>query len=62
MAELRIAIDDNIKEKADNLFKEMGMSTNDAVKIFISQAINSNSLPFRPQLSNNNKDYLIKEQ
>lgn len=59
MSELRVKLDPKIKEKAQKIFEKMGMGLNDAVKIFISQSINSKSLPFRPHLQQDNKSQLF---
>ena len=47
MAEVNIRIDDRLKEEADKLFGELGMSFSSAVSVFVSQAVRERALPFR---------------
>ena len=35
-----------IKEQAEAIFAELGISTSDAIRIFLQQAINTGGLPF----------------
>ena len=46
MAQVNIRIDDNIKEKADSLFEDMGINMTTAVNIFVRQVIRQGGLPF----------------
>ena len=46
MAQVNIRIDDNIKEKADILFSELGINMTTAFNIFIRQAIRQGGIPF----------------
>ena len=48
MATMSIRISDADKNEADNLFKELGMTTNSAINMFIKQCIRMQSLPFIP--------------
>ena len=48
MSDLRITLDSDIKESAELLFKNMGTSLTNAVKMFISQSLNSGGFPFQP--------------
>lgn len=50
MATIQITLDDQDKEMADKLFKDLGMTTSGAIKIFINQAILDQALPFIPSL------------
>lgn len=50
MATIQITLDDKEKKKVDALFKQLGMSTSGAIKIFLSQALQNQGLPFTPQL------------
>ena len=43
---IQIRVDDELKTKSDNLFKELGMDTTTAIRIFLSQAVASNGFPF----------------
>ena len=46
MAQVNIRIEDNIKEKADVLFAELGLSMTSAFNIFIKQTIRQGGIPF----------------
>lgn len=50
MATIKIKLSDNDKNKADILFKKLGITTNMAVNMFIKQCIRMQSLPFTPAL------------
>ena len=46
MAQVNIRMDDNIKEKADALFAEMGMNMTTAFNIFAREVIRKRAIPF----------------
>ncbi len=41
-------INPGLKEQAEQIFSNMGMSTADAIRIFIQQSVNEGRLPFQP--------------
>ena len=43
---IQIRVDDDLKRKADELFKELGTDTTSAIRIFLTQAVASNGFPF----------------
>lgn len=43
---LHIRVSPEIKAEADILFNSMGMTTTDAINIFLKQAINTQCIPF----------------
>ena len=43
---IQIRVDDDLKRKADELFKELGTDTTSAIRIFLTQAVASNGCPF----------------
>ena len=43
---IQIRIDDDLKTKADELFRDLGTDTTTAIRIFLTQAIASNGFPF----------------
>lgn len=43
---IQVRVEDTMKEKADDLFKSLGTSTNEAIKIFLQAAINNDGFPF----------------
>ena len=48
MLTIQTRVNDDIKLKADALFKDMGLTTTDAVRMFLTQCINLGGLPFTP--------------
>lgn len=46
MAQVNIRVDDDIKEKADILFSEMGLNMTTAFNIFVRQVVRQGGLPF----------------
>jgi len=46
MAQVNIRIDDDLKEKADSLFDELGLNMTTAFTIFIKTAIRQQGIPF----------------
>lgn len=43
---IQVRVDDEIKSKADMLFKDLGMDTTTAIRIFLTQAIANDGFPF----------------
>jgi DNA-damage-inducible protein J len=41
-------ISPELKEQADAIFSSMGLSTADAIRLFLQQVVNSGGLPFQP--------------
>lgn len=48
MTTLQTRISEDLKNQADALFKDMGLTTTDAVRMFLTQCINRGGLPFQP--------------
>jgi DNA-damage-inducible protein J len=46
MAQISIRIDDTVKDDADKLFAELGLTLSGAFNIFIRQAIRQRGIPF----------------
>jgi len=46
MAQVNIRIDDGLKEKADNLFEELGLSMTTAFTMFVRQTVRQGGIPF----------------
>ena len=44
---LNIRIDKNTKEKAEALFKRLGLNTSTAISIFLSQCVREQNIPFK---------------
>lgn len=47
-----------LKEQADALFAALGLSTADAIRIFLQQAVNIGGLPFQPTVKRPNNETL----
>ena len=45
-AVLQVRIDSNLKREAEDLFERLGISLADAVRMFVSQSIEQQGLPF----------------
>ena len=45
-----------LKKQADAIFAAMGMSTADAIRIFLQQVVNNGGLPFQPTARRPNAD------
>ncbi|MFN8482144.1 MAG: type II toxin-antitoxin system RelB/DinJ family antitoxin [Anaerolineae bacterium] len=43
-------IDRELKEEADAVLAALGLSTAEAIRIFLQQVVNSGGLPFRPSV------------
>jgi len=46
MAQVNIRIDDDLKNRADNIFKELGINMTTAFTMFIRQTIRQGGIPF----------------
>ncbi|MBP9693943.1 MAG: type II toxin-antitoxin system RelB/DinJ family antitoxin [Alphaproteobacteria bacterium] len=58
MATLQTRIPDELKAQADALFNDMGITTTDAVRMFLTQSVNQGRLPFLPIGKTPNKNTL----
>lgn len=50
MAQVNIRIDDDLKEKADRLFDELGLNMTTAFNIFLKTTIRQRGIPFELSL------------
>jgi DNA-damage-inducible protein J len=41
-------VDPELKQEAEAVFSAIGMTTAEAIRVFLQQAVNSGGLPFRP--------------
>lgn len=53
--EVRLRIKSELKNSAEMLFENMGMTMSEAIRIFLTQAVNSCGLPFKPHLNKPNQ-------
>ena len=49
MATIQTRVDDELRDEADALFKEMGMTVTDGIRMFLKQSVNVGGLPFQPK-------------
>lgn len=45
-ANINIRIDPELKEQAESLFSDLGLSMTSAITVFLKSAVNSNGIPF----------------
>lgn len=43
---IQVRVDDELKNKSDQLFKELGTDTTSAIRMFLTQAVANNGFPF----------------
>ena len=43
---IQVRVDDELKSKSDQLFKDLGTDTTSAIRIFLTQAVANNGFPF----------------
>ena len=43
---IQVRVDDELKTKADELFRDLGTDTTTAIRMFLTQALNVNGFPF----------------
>ena len=53
-ATVQSRVNPELKKQAEALFAAIGMSTADAIRIFLQQSVNEGGLPFRPMLKQPN--------
>ena len=51
-------VDKDLKRKADELFKNLGMNTSVALNMFLTQSVREQSIPFTPTMETPNKRLL----
>lgn len=52
---IQIRVDDNLKTASDELFEELGTTTNEAIKMFLKKAIRTKSIPFSVSINDFNE-------
>ena len=61
--DIRLRVTPEMKTEAEEVFKEMGITMSEAIRIFLSQCINSGGLPFKPHAKTPNVETIkILEQ
>ena len=46
MATIQVRVDDELKQRADALFADIGLDTSSAIRLFLKQSLNCNGIPF----------------
>lgn len=46
---LQVRIDGELKRQAEELYRSMGLSLSEAVRMFVTQSVQENQMPFRPR-------------
>lgn len=63
-AYIRTSIDAHVKDEADHIFHELGLTTSEAIRLFLMQVKLHGGLPFRielPHLIEDNSDILLPQ-
>lgn len=58
---LQVRMNAKVRSKAEKIFKRLGMSSSDAVRMFMAQTIEEEGLPFQPHIPNAESRKAIKE-
>ena len=53
-----IRMDESLKKEASNLFNELGMGLNQAINVFVKQAVREQKIPFEISRNIPNKETL----
>ena len=48
MPTLQTRIDESLKIRSEALFNDMGLTTPEAIRLFLTQCVNQGKLPFQP--------------
>lgn len=56
---VRARVDPQLKEETDKIFSELGISTTDAIRMFLAQVKLRRGLPFAVELPSDNDDLLL---
>lgn len=59
---IQIRVDDELKKKSDELFKDLGTDTTTAIRIFLTQALAVNGFPFDIKRATKNPYEALSEE
>lgn len=59
---IQVRVDDDLKKKSDNLFKELGTDTTTAIRMFLTQAVAHNGFPFEIKRISENPYFPLSEE
>lgn len=57
----RVRVDDDLKKKSDELFKDLGTDTTTAIRMFLTQALAVNGFPFEIKRASANPYEVLSE-
>ncbi len=60
MPTIQITVSESEKKDIDHLFRELGMTTSSATKVFYKQALREHGLPFTPKIKHDIHPIVIK--
>ena len=61
MAVINIRVNDEVKKKAESIFKSLGLNMSVATNLFLKKCINENGIPFDLKLPNNETIEALEE-
>ena len=61
-ANINVRVEPHVKEQAEALFANFGITVSDAINMFLHQALLENALPIRPSLPQYNEETLAAMQ
>ena len=62
---IQVRVDDDLKAKSDELFRDLGTDTTTAIRIFLTQAVANNGFPFeirRNEKKKNPYSYITEDE
>ena len=59
---IQVRVDDELKRKSDQLFKDLGTDTTSAIRIFLTQAVANNGFPFEIKRADYNPYAAMSEE
>lgn len=59
---VRARVDPSLKDEAEQVFEELGLTTTDAIRMFLAQVRLRRGLPFAVAVPTDNEDLLVSPQ
>ena len=59
---IQVRVDDELKSKSDQLFKDLGTDTTSAIRMFLTQAVANNGFPFEIKRVEHNPSAAMSEE
>lgn len=57
---IQVRVDEELKREADTLFRDLGLDTTTAIRIFLKQAVSKGAIPFEIALSDYTEELNIR--